>query len=55
MQVKFLVHILVGKRRDRERRDDSSRRRGDSRDDAERRRGPQSKDICFNCGKTGHW
>ena len=44
----------MGKRRDRERRDDS-RRRGDSRDDMERRRGPQSKDICFNCGKTGHW
>mmetsp|Transcript_10474 Transcript_10474/g.15674 ORF Transcript_10474/g.15674 Transcript_10474/m.15674 type:complete len:106 (+) Transcript_10474:207-524(+) len=21
----------------------------------ERRRGPSSKDVCYNCGKTGHW
>jgi hypothetical protein len=48
----------VGKKRDRERREDRGRRddRGDrDRDDLERRRGPQAKDICFNCGKSGHW
>jgi hypothetical protein len=55
----------VGKRRDRERdrgdrdrdynRDDRDRRRERRDDGGERKRGPQTEDICYNCGKTGHW
>ena len=44
--------------RDRRRRDNSSDRRGGDRrsgSDYVRKRGPQSDDICYNCGKTGHW
>ena len=59
----------MGKRRDRERdsyrdRDRGSDRGGDrdrerGSDDRDRsfkrRSGPQQEDVCYNCGKTGHW
>lgn len=59
----------MGKRREREDRGrerdrddrrgsdrDSSRRGGEDRDRSfVKRNGPQSEDVCFNCGKTGHW
>jgi RNA recognition motif-containing protein len=48
--------ILVGRRRDRDRDD---RRGGGDRDRDDRRGprrgGPQNEDICYNCGKQGHW
>ncbi len=56
----------MGRRRDRERGGDRERERdrGDRgerefRDDRDRkfqkRSGPQPEDICYNCGKIGHW
>ena len=61
----------MGRRRDRERgdRDRSSYRDRDAGRGGERegsrdrygsrpfikKRGPQEEDICYNCGKTGHW
>jgi RNA recognition motif-containing protein len=46
-------------RRDRD-NGDRDRDRGDrgdrgDRDRMDRRRGPQAEDLCYNCGKTGHW
>lgn len=60
------INYLVGKRRDRERdyrgrsrsrsRDRHYRDRSRDKDDrGYRRKGPQPEDICYNCGKTGHW
>ncbi len=62
---KFISFLtLVGKRRERggerERYRDRDYR-GSSRDrynggrPYQKRRGPQEEDICYNCGKTGHW
>ena len=53
----------MGKKRDREFRDrdrdrDRDRERDDRRHDRERgprKSGPQADDVCFNCGKNGHW
>jgi RNA recognition motif-containing protein len=43
--------------RDRDRGDRDRGDRGDrgDRDRMDRRRGPQAEDLCYNCGKTGHW
>ncbi len=55
----------MGRRRDRDRDRDYDRRDRDRDYDRRdydrrereslRRKGPQSEDICYNCGKSGHW
>jgi len=64
----YLPDILVGRRRDRGERDrfrdrdyrrDDDRGRDGSRERYGRpfvkKRGPQEEDLCYNCGKAGHW
>ena len=43
------------KSRDKEKRDDFKEREKDKDYYYKRRSGPKKTDICFNCGKEGHW
>ena len=54
---KIVVQQARGKRREPR---DSDRRRDGSRSPYNRERrvrrpGPQEEDVCYNCGKQGHW
>ena len=47
---RIVVQKARGKQRDRNRRDSRSPNRA-----RPRRPGPQETDVCYNCGKLGHW
>lgn len=55
---RIVVQAARGKRRetrDRDRRRDSSRSPYNKDRIRTRRPGPQETDVCYNCGKQGHW
>ena len=65
-QQRIVIEEAKGERREREKRRERGRRdyrrslsrsrdRYKDRDYYRRRTGPKKTDICFNCGKEGHW
>ena len=55
-QQRIVVEEAKGSKRERERERRRDRERDRDRDYYYRRRsGPKKTDICFNCGKEGHW
>ena len=49
-------YLFRGKKGDRYKSSSSSYNQKSYRDNSRTGRvGPQSDDICYNCGKTGHW
>ena len=65
-QQRIVIEEAKGERKERERRREKGRRdyrrsisrsrdRYKDRDYYRRRTGPKKTDICFNCGKEGHW
>lgn len=55
---RIVVQAAIGRKGDRYRSRSTSYNRRSYRDNSRgrpRKVGPQSDDICYNCGKAGHW